>query len=245
MGDMRDITARLKLSISMLKVHLRLCAGVLALVVTCAVLPAAAQTAPGEEEAPTTTTTTTTSESAAAAWNEYLRAWYVVLHRRWHRIWGGGHEEPPTSLCGDGELAEGEQCDDGNAETGDGCDASCQREDDAATPGDDRPGYVACASADDPALICSPEQRCCRSPENVCDPIERDCQRPDVTVGWGDNCDGPEDCEDGLTCVRAKYGASCQPSNPQQGYPVLCHVDSDCNFLPEHRCAADGICVKL
>ena len=183
------------------------------------------------------------TQPAISAW-DFFRSWYWYrLHRRWHRLWHGS--QTPATTCGDGELQPNEQCDDGNRDSNDGCDTRCQIEDNASTPGDDRPGYVACASDADPALICSPEQRCCRSPENVCDSLEQDCQRPDVTVGWGDNCDGPEDCETGLTCVRAKYGASCTPATPQQGYPVLCHADIDCAFLPETRCAADGICTKL
>lgn len=183
------------------------------------------------------------TQPTISAW-EFFSSWYWYrLHRRWHRLWHGG--QTPGTTCGDAELQPNEQCDDGNRESNDGCDARCQLEDNAATPGDDRPGYVACTSEADPELTCSPEQRCCRSPENVCDSLEQDCQRPDVTVGWGDNCDGPEDCEAGLTCVRGKYGASCTPANPQQGYPVLCHTDSDCAFLPETRCAADGICTKL
>lgn len=158
-------------------------------------------------------------ERAIGAW-DFFRAWYWYrLHRRWHRLWRDAQGGEPTQPD--------------------------VKEDNVNTPGDDRPGYVLCASADDPSLTCSPEQRCCRSPENVCDSLQQDCQRPDVTVGWGDNCDGPEDCEQGLTCVRAKYGASCTAANPQQAYPVMCHADRDCMFLPEARCGADGVCAKL
>jgi cysteine-rich repeat protein len=183
------------------------------------------------------------ADPSITAWDYYFRAWYR-LHRRWHRIWRG--HGPIQAKCGDGKLQSDEQCDDGNVDPSDGCDASCQLEDNPTTPGDDRPGFVLCASNADPNLTCSPEQRCCRSPENVCDTWAQDCQRPDVTVGWGDNCDGPEDCDDELTCVRgSKYGASCTPSNPKQGYPVLCHADTDCAFLPEAGCGSDGVCAKL
>lgn len=171
--------------------------------------------------------------------------------QRWHaRAWRHRHHrhhdhEPDWLRCGDATLDADEQCDDGNREPNDGCDARCQLEDDASTPGDDRPGYVACASNAAPDLTCSPEQQCCRSPENVCDDLEQQCRREGVTVAWGDDCDGPEDCDSGLSCVRSKYGASCVPQNPQQGYPVLCHSHADCLFLPESGCAPDGVCTKL
>jgi len=184
------------------------------------------------------------AEAPGSAW-DYLRA-LARLHWRWYLLWLDRQRAEAThEQCGDGELQADEQCDDGNIEPADGCSAACAIEDNTATPGDDRPGFVLCASSTDATLTCSPEQRCCRSPENVCDTLEQDCQRPDVTVGWGDDCDGPEDCDSDLTCVRGKYGSSCTPANPQQGYPVLCHVDSDCSFVPETRCGADGVCVKL
>jgi hypothetical protein len=159
-----------------------------------------------------------TPQTIANAW-DYFRELRRLRWWRWHRRWH------PTE--------------------NDDQDAGTAVDDDANTPGDDRPGFVSCPGSDDAALVCSPEQRCCRSPLITCDSIEQDCQRPDVTVGWGDNCDGPEDCEAGLTCVRGKYGASCTPANPQQGYPVLCHSDSDCVFIPESYCRVDGICVKF
>ncbi|HTU58652.1 MAG TPA: DUF4215 domain-containing protein [Polyangiales bacterium] len=184
------------------------------------------------------------AQAPGSAW-DYFRA-IARLHWRWYLLWlERQRAQASHERCGDGELQTNEQCDDGNIEAGDGCSAECAIEDNATTPGDDRPGFVSCASSADPSLTCSPEQRCCRSPENVCDTLEQDCQRPDVTVGWGDDCDGPEDCDTDLTCVRGKYGSSCTPANPQQGYPVLCHVDSDCSFVPESRCGADGSCIKL
>jgi cysteine-rich repeat protein len=216
--------------------------GVLALAAACAQdVPAALDHVDVQTQALSAAGAESPSPRVDSAW-DYFRFWYA-LHRRWHRRWRA--EPAEQHQCGDAERQGDEQCDDGNLDAGDGCDASCELEDDATTPGDDRPGFVLCASSEDPGLTCSPEQRCCRSPENVCDSLEQDCQRPDVTVGWGDNCDGPEDCEDGLTCVRGKYGAGCTPANPQQGYPVLCHVEADCAFMPETRCAEDGSCVKL
>jgi hypothetical protein len=152
---------------------------------------------------------------------------------RWHHRW-----HPPQNSGGAGGDDHGDN-DHGNQ------DAGTPITDDTNTPGDDRPGFVSCPGGDDPGLVCDPEQRCCRSPEITCDSLEQDCKRPDVTVGWGDNCDGPEDCEDGWTCVRGKYGASCTPATAQQGYPVLCHSDRDCAFIPESQCRSDGVCVKL
>lgn len=35
---------------------------------------------------------------------------------------------PPTAVCGDGHLDDGEVCDDGNLDAGDGCSASCHEE---------------------------------------------------------------------------------------------------------------------
>jgi cysteine-rich repeat protein len=214
---------------------------VLALAVACTPEPAQAQAEPtstsGSEEA-------ADPEAPGTAW-DYFRTWYR-LQWRWHRLWlERRRAEASHERCGDAQLQSSEQCDDGNTAPGDGCSASCELEDKAETPGDDRPGFVLCASSADARLTCSPEQRCCRSPENVCDTLERDCQREDVTVGWGDDCDGPEDCEADLTCVSSKYGSSCTGANPQQGYPVLCHVDSDCAFILEARCGADGVCTKL
>jgi cysteine-rich repeat protein len=211
----------------------------LVLAIACTTQPIQAQ------EPPTGSDGAEQSEAPGTPW-DYVRAW-SRLHWRWYLLWlerqraQGATDE----RCGDGELQEGEQCDDGNLEPDDGCGTRCELADNPGTPGDDRPGFVLCASSTDPSLTCSPEQRCCRSPENVCDTLEQDCQRPDVTVGWGDDCDGPEDCASELTCVRGKYGTSCTPANPQQGYPVLCHVDSDCSFIPETRCGAEGACAKL
>lgn len=206
----------------------------LVLALTCAAQPALAQTQPDDAE---------DSAAPGTVW-DYFRA-LARLRWRWYLLWLERQREARHEECGDGELQGAEQCDDGNREAGDGCSERCELEDDLSTPGDDRPGFVSCASESDENLTCSPEQRCCRSPENVCDTLEQDCQRPDVTVGWGDDCDGPEDCDAERTCVRSKYGASCQPQNPQQGYPVLCHRHSDCAFLPETRCDSDGVCVKL
>lgn len=212
----------------------------LALALTCTTQLVHAQEEPSTDSA-------NTDEDAVgpgSAW-DYFRA-LARLRWRWYLLWlDRQRAEDTLEQCGDGELQTNEQCDDGNVEPADGCGAQCEIEDSAETPGDDRPGFVLCASSTDPSLTCSPEQRCCRSPENVCDTLEQDCQRPNVTVGWGDDCDGPEDCDTGLTCVRGKYGSSCTPVNPQQGYPVLCHVHSDCSFLPETRCGSDGVCIKL
>jgi hypothetical protein len=215
---------------------LSFCSAQLSLVVASSLLLSAAACAPETQDVAAAESSTALALSAAgtaaepaadagapqtieSAWDYFLElrrlAWW-----RWHRRWH------PTQNDGDQ-------------------DAGTPVEDDANTPGDDRAGFVSCPGGDDAALVCSPEQRCCRSPLITCDSIEQDCQRPDVTVGWGDNCDGPEDCEAGLTCVRGKYGASCTPPNPQQGYPVLCHATTDCVFLPESYCREDGVCAKF
>lgn len=218
-----------------------------ALVLALAVLAAAATPELVQAQAaPSSSEDAADAEAPGTAW-DYIRAWYR-LQWRWRLLWLErlrAEASDEDERCGDAELQSSEQCDDGNTEPGDGCSARCELEDKAQTPGDDRPGFVLCASSTDPSLTCGPGQRCCRSPENVCDPLELDCQRENVTVGWGDDCDGPEDCQGDLTCVRGKYGSSCTGANPQQGYPVLCHVDSDCTFLLEARCGADGVCVKL
>jgi cysteine-rich repeat protein len=44
--------------------------------------------------------------------------------------------------CGNSIVEAGEACDDGNQSDADGCSSACQKDDNAATPGDDRAGYA-------------------------------------------------------------------------------------------------------
>ena len=147
-------------------------------------------------------------------------------------------------VCGNRVVENGEACDDGNLTSGDGCSASCQREDNAKTPGDDRAGYATCTSSSSgTALTCGDGLGCCPDPTNVpagpiCAATRTDCGFVMAFIVF---CDGPEDCAAGQVCLNGKYDNSCvtgQPG-PAGGYAQLCHSDRDCGTA---KCASDGWC---
>jgi hypothetical protein len=88
--------------------------------------------------------------------------------------------------------------------------------DDAATPGDDRPGFVACGAG-----ACGPGDRCCDG-EGTCLGARPYCESE---MDPGSVCDGPEDCP-GNGCYNTKYGDVCGTGSGR--FAVLCHTDDDC-----------------
>ncbi|MES1183579.1 MAG: hypothetical protein ABUL60_07170 [Myxococcales bacterium] len=137
--------------------------------------------------------------------------------------------------CGDGVVDGDEACDDGNRADHDGCSASCELDDDARTPGDDRPGYVVCAVPPAPGITCGLGTLCCLTDGPVCADVEQGCvDRYNVA-----SCDGPEDCSrpDFHCELQSHYGTSCTPS---EGQVTWCHRDADCaNLFPW---LGDGVC---
>src|SRR5262249_49714322 len=136
--------------------------------------------------------------------------------------------------CGNGILETGEGCDDGNTQAGDGCSDSCQPDDNSATPGDDRAGYVTCPNSD-PALTCGPNQGCCYdSPAPLsCVATREECRVP---LNFRE-CDGPEDCAPGQQCF-VDHAIYCGTNG---GYAVLCHTDFDC-IQPDLNPCINGKC---
>ncbi|MBO4349834.1 MAG: DUF4886 domain-containing protein, partial [Proteobacteria bacterium] len=96
------------------------------------------------------------------------------------------------AVCGDGELAEGEDCDDGNTEDGDGCTSDCHTEE----------GWT-----------CSePGQPCTQEPvetQEVCGDgtLAEGEECDDDNTADGDGCSSQCKVEDGWTCSDA--GVSC------------------------------------
>jgi cysteine-rich repeat protein len=132
-------------------------------------------------------------------------------------------------------VDDDEACDDGNQTDHDGCSASCKLDDDARTPGDDRPGYVLCAVPPAPGITCGPGTLCCLTDGPVCADVEQGCvDRYNVA-----SCDGPEDCANtGFHCeLQSHYGSSCTPS---EGQITWCHHDADCARL--FPWLGDGVC---
>jgi cysteine-rich repeat protein len=121
--------------------------------------------------------------------------------------------------CGNGIVEAGEGCDDGNQSDADGCSSTCQKDDDAATPGDDRAGYVSCGS-----LTCGPGQRCCGLTWRCVS--EPNCGIP---TQLGNTCDGQEDCSAGQLClVSTKSGHFCAAAQSGGGREKACHTAADC-----------------
>lgn len=124
--------------------------------------------------------------------------------------------------CGDGVVGAGELCDDGNLVDGDGCSSACQLDDNLGTVGDDRAGFVLCASPfGSPAVTCGPGLGCCNDPPGThCELSNQQCQSPFDFQG----CDGPEDCG-GAGCDVTRNTTACGAS---VAFNVRCHIDADC-----------------
>jgi cysteine-rich repeat protein len=145
--------------------------------------------------------------------------------------------EDPESLCGNGAIDPEEACDDGNTSAGDGCGSYCQLDDDWSTPGDDRAGFLTCASVSaGVSLTCRPDMGCCDS-GTECQPDPSYCQSP----FFFKDCDGPEDCPTGMQCwAQSKY-TGCD-AHPEQTYGgVRCHTDADCFMSAVNPCV-EGFC---
>jgi Kazal-type serine protease inhibitor domain len=91
--------------------------------------------------------------------------------------------------------------------------------DDAATPGDDRAGYVVCS-----AMSCGPGQRCCSGATATCD-TAASCGAP---TSLGATCDGPEDCASAQKCLAGKNGRSCGDAAASTQSYVVCHTSAEC-----------------
>jgi len=147
------------------------------------------------------------------------------------------HPRCRGARCGDGVVNQNEACDDGNVQGGDGCSASCELDDNLATPGDDRPGYVICRVGDGPEISCGPDQGCCLNGTDadpsvpVCAAAMSDCE---VTPAF-ETCDGHEDCPTGTRCRGTRFGNACG-----QGYYDVCHTSADCDEIRPY--CDDGIC---
>lgn len=145
-----------------------------------------------------------------------------------------------TDRCGDGRVDDGEICDDGNRAGSDGCSASCEPDDDASTPGDDRAGYFVCAEPLGLGVTCGPGSVCCLTGGPVCVSAEQGCSDVFNVV----SCDGPEDCTHSSEhCETLTHGTSCTPS---EGSVTWCHHDRDCvgvfPWLPDGECSITGAC---
>lgn len=107
------------------------------------------------------------------------------------------------------------------------CGSSCPSTDQAATPGDDRAGYVTCGN-----ISCGPGTRC-QNPLNAAVPTCSTAYRVGDIF-----CDGPEDCPDGQWCFQeSPSGTQCHESPLIGSSESECHSDADCD-LPR-RCIAN------
>jgi cysteine-rich repeat protein len=146
--------------------------------------------------------------------------------------------EDPESLCGNGTIDPDEACDDGNTSPGDGCGSYCQFDDRVDTPGDDRAGFVTCASVSEGvSMTCRPDMGCCSGPTE-CRPDSAYCQSP----FWFRTCDGPEDCPAGAQCWTLNKFIDCAVHPAQTYGGVYCHTDADCVMSAVNPCI-EGQCV--
>jgi cysteine-rich repeat protein len=133
--------------------------------------------------------------------------------------------------CSNRLTEAGEQCDDGNQIDADGCNAECQYDNNATTPGDDRPGYVACGAGS-----CGPDAHCCSvsGMPAACVGLTAQCAAPHSV------CDGPEDCSANEECWNERY-AFCAPSDQAHARgSQLCHIDPHCDS--GRVCGGSGTC---
>jgi cysteine-rich repeat protein len=142
-----------------------------------------------------------------------------------------------AAACGNHVLEEGEACDDGNTQSGDGCDTTCQPDDNLATPGDDRPGYVLCTDRESGQTFgCGPGQGCCTQAGMHCAASSGECG---TAAPFFDVCDGPEDCaSSGRPCWAGRFGRICDRGTDGSGN--ACHTDADC--IPNAPVCENGSC---
>ncbi|HET8940240.1 MAG TPA: hypothetical protein VFN67_42660 [Polyangiales bacterium] len=134
-------------------------------------------------------------------------------------------------VCGNRLKEAGEQCDDGNKTAADGCNSDCEYDDNTATPGDDRPGYVACGAG-----TCGPDAHCCIADGVPTSCVGQTAQCPAPYTA----CDGPEDCKANEECWSERYGF-CAPSEQSHGRgSQLCHSDGHCDA--GMQCSMSGTC---
>jgi hypothetical protein len=109
--------------------------------------------------------------------------------------------------------------------------------DDAATPGDDRRGYLTCTDQETGASeICGPDSGCCGS-GSQCAKDSRECSTP----SWFATCDGPEDCGMAEQCWLDDRSIHCS-SEATPYFNVRCHTDLDCPKPDENPCL-NGYCL--
>jgi len=146
-------------------------------------------------------------------------------------------EPDETPACGNGIVETGEICDDGNTLSGDGCSDTCQPDDNLATPGDDRAGYIACiVSAGHAPLTCSPGTGCCNNNGATGNTTCTTAETCPVLLNFND-CDGPEDCPAGQRCFIDRY-IYCGTS----GLGALCHTDADCAVFADRPYCSGYFC---
>jgi hypothetical protein len=94
--------------------------------------------------------------------------------------------------------------------------------DDPNTPGDDRVGWVSCATAGPCQGICSYTNPPHQAGGWICG--------SSTTATYQYDCDGPEDCPQGQICCLAGDFSSCSTEcGPVlSGYFLLCHTNQDC-----------------
>lgn len=126
------------------------------------------------------------------------------------------------------------RCSDGFAEL-----EQCEPEpaDDAATPGDDRPGYLTCSDGETGASqTCAPGSGCCGS-GSQCATDPQECATP----FWFATCDGPEDCGMAEQCWLGDRAIECS-AEATPYFNVRCHTDADCLNASENPCV-NGYCL--
>jgi len=114
----------------------------------------------------------------------------------------GGGEDPPTNLCGNGILDEGEDCDDGNNLSGDGCSYDCTLE-----------------------LSCGPGESSCFG--SYCTDLNHD---PANCGECGNPCAPGVVCSEGLCVVTPPFAYSVNPNPLPNGCGEL-YIDGQ-DFLP-------------
>ena len=109
--------------------------------------------------------------------------------------------------------------------------------DDAATPGDERPGYLTCVDAETGASdSCGPGSGCCGGGAQCATDAEQ-CELP----AWFATCDGPEDCAADEQCWLDERSVQCSAESTPSLH-VRCHSDLDCREPDENPCV-NGYCL--
>jgi hypothetical protein len=99
---------------------------------------------------------------------------------------------------------------------------------------------VACGSE---GLTCGPGLGCCVQSLDDAGRVRGPACMPDASTCTYNptflDCDGPEDCEAGVSCWASRFRNACGTG----GWSRLCHTDADCN-VARSRCASNGLCTE-